>query len=143
MLTLPFHKTPLFRLFIIPDIFFSRPISQNPSVLVTDSHLLNLDVATDQYSTRPTSNCVDNPVFVNKTLVSSPRQDPRFSNLATHNLNSSTQTSDERLCKEFHSLKTLILEIKFDITSYPFPSSHTSYPFALMILKFLTYWFLI
>ena len=57
---------------------FSRPTSQNPSVFSSDSHLLNIDLNTDQYSTPPTPNRVDYPLIVNDTLVNSSRQDPRF-----------------------------------------------------------------
>ena len=67
---------------------FSRPTSQNSTILSSDSHLLNIDLTTDQYSTSPTPNRVDYPLFVNNTLVSSPRQDPRFLYLATHKPNS-------------------------------------------------------
>ena len=51
---------------------FSRPISQNPSVLLSDSHLLNIDLTTDQYSTPPTPNRVDYRLIVNDTLINSP-----------------------------------------------------------------------
>ena len=43
--------------------FFSRPTSQNHSVLSSDSHLLNFDLTTDQYSTPPTPNRVDYPLI--------------------------------------------------------------------------------
>ena len=52
---------------------FSRPTSQNSSLLSSDNHLLNIDLTTDQYSTPPTPNRVDYPLIVNHTLVNSPR----------------------------------------------------------------------
>ena len=53
-------------------------MSQNPSVLSSDSHLLNIDPTTDQYSTPPTPNRIEYPLIVNDTLVNSPRQYPKF-----------------------------------------------------------------
>ena len=62
---------------------FSRPTSQNPCVLSSDSHLLNIDLTTDQYATPNTPNRVNYPFIVNITLVNT-CQDPRFLYLATH-----------------------------------------------------------
>ena len=73
---------------------FSRPTSQNSSILSSDSHLLNIDLTTDQYSTPPTPNRVDYPLIVNNTLVNSPRQDPCFLYLATHKPNSNPHISN-------------------------------------------------
>ena len=57
---------------------FSRTTSQNHSVLSSDEHFLNFDLSTDHKSTPPTPNRDDYSLIVNDTLVSSPRQDPRF-----------------------------------------------------------------
>ena len=67
-LTLLFPNTPLFLPLIIPGTFFSRPTSQNPSVLSSDNHLLNIDLTTDQKSTPPTPNRDDCTLIVNDTL---------------------------------------------------------------------------
>ena len=95
----------------------SQPTSRNPSVLSSDTHLLNIDLTTDQYSTPPTPNRVDYPLIVNDTLVNSPHQDPRFLYLAIHKLNSSTNISNGRRRKEFQRLDTTNIEIKFEITA--------------------------
>ena len=50
---------------------FSRSTSRNPSILSSDSHLLNIDFTTVQYSTPPTPNRVDYPLIVNNTLINS------------------------------------------------------------------------
>ena len=94
---------------------FSRPTSQNSSILSSDNHLLNIDLTTDQYSTPPTPNRVDYPLIVNHTLVKSPRQDPRFLYLATHKLNTNPHISDTRSRKEFLRLEKTSLELKFEI----------------------------
>ena len=111
---------------------FSRPTSQNSSTLSSDSHLLNIDLNTDQYSTPPTPNRVDYSLIVNSTLVNNPRQDPRFLYLATHKLNSNPHISDARRRKEFLRLEDTNLELKFEITvkfhnlsPHPIPS-HTT-----------------
>ena len=96
---------------------FSRTFSQNPSVLSFDSHLLNIDPTTDQYSNPPTPNRVDYPLIVNDTLINSPRQDPRFLYLAIHKPNSYPNISNELRRKEFHRLDNTNLEIKFEITA--------------------------
>ena len=93
--------------------FFSRPTSQNSTIL-SDSHLLNIDLTTDQYSTPTTPNRVDYPLIVNNTLVSS--QDPRFLYLATHKCNSNPHISNVRRRKEFLRLEDTDLELKFEIT---------------------------
>ena len=96
---------------------FSRPISQNPSVLSSDSRLLNIDLTTDQYSTPLTPTRVDYSLIVNDTLINSPRQDPRFLNLATQKLNSNPNISNDRRRKKFHRLDNTRLEIKFEFTA--------------------------
>ena len=93
---------------------FSRPTSHNSTIL-SDSHLLNIDLTTDQYSTPPTPNRVDYPLIVNNTLVSSPRQDPRFLYLATHKLNSNPHLSNVRRRKEFLRLEDANLELKIKL----------------------------
>ena len=93
-----------------------RPTSQTPSVLSSDEHLLNIDFSTDQCSTPPTPNRVDYLLVVNNTLVSNPRQDPRFLYWATYKVNSNTQISDERRRNEFHQLDAANLEIKFEFS---------------------------
>ena len=85
-------------------ISFPERTSQNPSVLSSDSHLLNFDLNTDQYSTPPTANRVDYPLIVNDTLVNSHHQDSRFLYLATNKLNSNTNFSNERRRKNFNVL---------------------------------------
>ena len=60
-----------------------------------DEHLLKIDLYTDRYSTPPTPNPVHYPTIVEDTLVSSPRHDPRFKYLATHNLNSNTNVIEK------------------------------------------------
>ena len=102
--------------FIHNGYLFSRPTSQNPSVLSSNSHLININLTTDQNSTPPTINHVHYPLIVNITLVSSPRQDLQFLYLATQKINYNTQISDERLRKEFHRLDATNLEVKFENT---------------------------
>ena len=121
----------------------SLPISQNPSVLSSDSHLLNIDLTTDQYSTPPTPNRVDYPSIVNDTVINSPRQDPRFLYLATYKLNSNPSFSNERRRKEFHRLDNTNLEIKIEITAkfhnlspHPIPS-HTTVNFKSLPHHFI------
>ena len=67
-------------------LLFTRPTFQNPRVLSSDIHLLNIDLTTDQYSTPPTPNRIDYPLIVTDTLVSNPCQDPRFLYLGTKQL---------------------------------------------------------
>ena len=55
--------------------FFARATSQNPSLLSSDSHLQNIILNSDQYSTNPAPNRVDYPLNFIETLVSHPRQD--------------------------------------------------------------------
>ena len=121
---------------------FSRPTSQN-STIFSDSHLLNIDLTTDQYSTPPTLNRVDYPLIVNNTLVSSRRQDPRFLYLATHKLNSNPHISNVRRRKEFLRLEDANLELKFEITvkfhnlsPHPIPS-HTTVNFKSLPHPFI------
>ena len=90
---------------------FSRPTSQNPSVLSSEEHILNIDLSVDQYSTPPTPNLVDYLLIANNTLVSSPRQDPCFLYFSTSKLDSNTQIFDERRRKDFHRKTTTNLEI--------------------------------
>ena len=122
---------------------FSRPTSQNSSILSSDNHLLNIDLTTDQYSTPPTPNRVDYPLIVNHTLVNSPRQDPRFLYLATHKLNSNPHISDTRRRKEFLRLEEPSLELKFEInvkfhnlSPHPIPS-HTTVNFKSLPHPFI------
>ena len=122
---------------------FSRPTSQNSSLLSSDNHLLNIDLTTDQYSTPPTPNRVDYPLIVNNTLVNSPRQDPRFLYLATHKLNSNRHISDTRRRKEFLRLEEPNLELKFEInvkfhnlSPHPIPS-HTTVNFKSLPHPFI------
>ena len=122
---------------------FSRPTSQNSSLLSSDNHLLNIDLTTDQYSTPPTPNRVDYPLIVNHTLVNSPRQDPRFLYLATHKLNSNLHISDTRRRKEFLRLEEPNLELKFEInvkfhslSPHPIPS-HTTVNFKSLPNPFI------
>ena len=122
---------------------FSRPTSQNSSLLSSDNHLLNIDLTTDQYSTPPTPNRVDYPLIVNHTLVNSPRQDPRFLYLATHKLNSNLHISDTRRRKEFLRLEEPSLELKFEINvkfhnlnPHPIPS-HTTVNFKSLPHPFI------
>ena len=122
---------------------FSRPTSQNSSLLSSDNHLLNIDLTTDQYSTPPTPNRVDYPLIVNHTLVNSPRQDPRFLYLATHKLNSNLHISDTRRRKEFLRLEEPSLELKFEInvkfhnlSPHPIPS-HTTVIFKSLPHPFI------
>ena len=122
---------------------FSRPTSLNPSVLSSDSHLLNIDLTTDQYSTPPTPNRVDYPLIVNNTLVNSPRQDPRFLYLATHKLNSNPHITNTRRRKEFLRLEETSLELKFEInvkfhnlSPHPIPS-HTTVSFKSLPHPFI------
>ena len=122
---------------------FSRPTSQNSSLLSSDNHLLNIDLTTDQYSTPPTPNRVDYPLIVNHTLVNSPRQDPRFLYLATHKLNSNLHISDTRRRKEFLRLEEPSLELKFEInvkfhnlSPHPIPS-HTTVNFKSLPHPFI------
>ena len=146
MLTLAFPNDFHFLLFITVGHLFSRPTSQNTSVFSSDSHFFDIDLITDQYSTPPTHNRVDNSPIVNKTHVTSPRQDPRFLRflyLATHKLTSSTHTSDEHRRKEFHRLDTTNREFKFEITAKfhilrprPIPS-HTNVNFNSIPNPFL------
>ena len=121
---------------------FSRPTSHNSTIL-SDSHLLNIDLTTDQYSTPPTPNRVDYPLIVNNTLVSSPRQDPRFLYLPTHKPNSNPHISNLRRRKEFLRLKDANLELKFEITvkfhnlsPHPIPS-HTTVNFKSLRHPFI------
>ena len=65
---------------------FSRPTSQNSSLLSSDNHLLNIDLTTDQYSTPLTPNRVDYPLIVNHTLVNSLAKIPVFFILPLTNL---------------------------------------------------------
>ena len=122
---------------------FSRPTSQNSSIISSDSHLLNIDLTTDQYSTPPTPNRVDYPLIVNHTLVNNPRQDPRFLYLATHKLNSNPHISDARRRKEFLRLEETSLELKFEInvkfhnlSPHPIPS-HTTLNFKTLPHPFI------
>ena len=122
---------------------FSRPTSQNSTLLSSDSHLLNIDLTSDQYSTPPTPNRVDYPLIVNNTLVNSPRQDPRFLYLATHKLNSNRHISDTRRRKEFLRLEEPNLELKFEInvkfhnlSPHPIPS-HTTVNFKSLPHPFI------
>ena len=122
---------------------FSRPTSQNSSLLSSDNHLLNIDLTTDQYSTPPTPNRVDYPLIVNHTLVNSPRQDPRFLYLVTHKLNSNLHISDTRRRKEFLRLEEPSLELKFEInvkfhylSPHPIPS-HTTVNFKSLPHPFI------
>ena len=119
---------------------FSGPTSHNSSIL-SDSHLLNIDLTTDHYSTHPTPNRVDYPLIANNTLVSSPRQDPRFLYLATHKLNSNPHISNVRRRKEFRRLEDATLELKFEITvkfhnlsPHPIPSHTTVNLFLILLL---------
>ena len=96
---------------------FSRQISQNSSVLSSDSHLIKIDLTTDQYPAPPTPNRVEFPLIVNDTLINSPRQDLRFLYLATHKLNSNPNISNERRHKKFHRLDNPNLEIKLLLNS--------------------------
>ena len=128
VLTLLFPNDLHFLLLLTPVIS-----SRNPSVLFSDSHLLNDDITTDQYSTPLTPICVDYPLIVNNTRVTSPRKDRRFFFLATHKLNSNTHSSDERRRIIFHRLNTTNLEIEFeiadkfhDLSPHPIPSHTTS-----------------
>ena len=123
-------------------LLFSRPTSHN-STSLSDSHLFNIDLTTDQYSTPPTPNLVDYPLIVNNTLVSSPRQDPRFLYLATHKLNSNPHISNVRRRKEFLRLEDANLELKFEITvkfhnlsPHPIPS-HTTVNFKTLPHPFI------
>ena len=127
-MTLPFLNVLLF---LDSGHLFSRPTSHNSTTL-SESHLLNIDLTTDQYSTPPTPNRVDYPLNVNNTLFSSPRQDPRFLYLATHKLNSNPHISNVRRRKEFLRLEDANLELKFEntvkfhnLTPHPIPS-HTT-----------------
>ena len=122
---------------------FSRPTSQNSSILSSDNHLLNIDLTTDQYSTPPTPNRVDYPLIVNHTLVKSPRQDPRFLYLATHKLTTNPHISDTRRRKEFLRLEKTSLELKFEInvklhnlSPHPIPS-HTTVNFKSLPHPFI------
>ena len=128
-LTLLFLSVPLFHPITKLVISFPEPTSQNPSVLSSDSHLLNIDLNTDQYSTPPKPNRVDYPLTVNDTLVNSHHQDSRFLYLATNKLNSNTNFSNQRRRKEFQRLDPTNLEIKCEITAkfhnlspHPIPS---------------------
>ena len=114
---------------------FSRPTSQNPILLSSDNHLLNIDLTTDQYSTPPTPNRVDYPLIVINTRINNPRRDPRFLYLATHKLNSNPHISDTRRRKEVLRLEETSLELKFEInvkfhnlSPHPIPS-HTTVNF--------------
>ena len=105
--------------------------------------MLNIDLTTDQYSTPPTPNRVENPLIVNNTLVNSPRQDPRFLYLATHKLNSNPHISNARRRKEFLCLEDTNLELKFEITvkfynlsPHPIPS-HTTVNFKSLPHPFI------
>ena len=122
---------------------FSRPTSQNSSLLSSDNHLLNIDLTTDQYSTPPTPNRVDYSLIVNHTLVNGPRQDPRFLYLATHKLNSNLHISDTGRRKEFLRLEEPSLELKFEInvkfhnlSPHPIPS-HTTVNFKSLPHPFI------
>ena len=122
---------------------FSGPTSHNSPILSSDSHLLNIDLTTDQYSTPPTPNRVDYPLIVNNTLVSSPRQDPRFLYLATHKLNLNPHISNVRRRKEFLCLEDTNLELKFEIivnfhnlSPHPIPS-HTTVNFKSLPHPFI------
>ena len=122
---------------------FSRPTSQNSSILSSDSHLLNIDLTTDQYSTPPTPNRVDYPLIVNTTLDNSPRQDPRFLYLATHKLNSNPHISNVRRPKKFLRLEDTNLELKFEITvKFHNLSPHPIPPHTTVIFKSLPHPFI-
>ena len=82
-------------------------------------------------------------MIVNDTLLSSPRQDPRFLYPATQKLNSNTQISDKRRGEEFHRLDTTNLEVKFEIFDtfnnfcpHPIPS-HTTVNFKSLPHPFI------
>ena len=122
---------------------FSRPTSQNSSILSSGNHLLNIDLTTDQYSTPHTPNRVDYPLIVNHTLVNSPRQDPRFLYLATHKFISNPHISDTRRRKEFLRLEKPSLELKLEInvkfhnlSPHPIPS-HTTVNFKSLPHPFI------
>ena len=125
---------------------FSRPTSQNSSILSSDNHLLNIDLTTQystQYSTPPTPNRVDYPLIVNHTLVNSPRQEPRFLYLATHKLNTNPHISNTRRRKEFLRLEETSLELKFELNvkfhnlnPHPIPS-HTTENFKSLPHPFI------
>ena len=123
---------------------FSRPTPQTSSILSSDSHFLKIDLTTDQYfTTPPTPNRVDYSLIVNKTLVNSPRQDPRFLYLATHKLNLNPHISDTRRRKEFLRLEETSLELKFEInvkfhnlSPHPLPS-HTTVNFKSLPHPFI------
>ena len=105
--------------------------------------MLNIDLTTDQYSTPPTPNRVDYPLFLNNTLVNSPRHDPRFLYLATHKLNSNPHISNARRRKEFLRLEDTNLELKFEFTvkfhnsSPHFIPSHTTVNFKSLPHPFI------
>ena len=98
---------------------FSRPTSQNSSLLSSDNHLLNIDLRF------PLS------------------KDPRFLYLATHKLNSNLHISDTRRRKEFLRLEEPSLELKFEInvkfhnlSPHPIPS-HTTVIFKSLPHPFI------
>ena len=141
-LTLLFLNVLLF-LLIITLVTFSLAQPLKTPVFFHLSHLLNIDLTTDQYSTPPTPNRVDDPLIVNNTLVNSPRQDPRFLYLANHKLNSNPHSSNARLRKEFFRLEDTNLELKLEITVkfhnlslHPIPS-HTTVNFESLPHPFI------
>ena len=73
---------------MLPENFFSQLTSLKPSFLSSGSHLQNIDLSTDQYSTHSTPNRVDFSSIVNDTLVNHSRQIPQVSYLATNKMNS-------------------------------------------------------
>ena len=89
------------------------------SVLSSDSHSLNIVLTTDQNSTTPKPNRVDYPLIINNTLVTNPRQYPRFLYLATHKLNFSDIFLANVVEKNFNGwiLQTLNLNLKTPLTS--------------------------
>ena len=122
---------------------FSRSPSR-VSTLTSDSHLINIDLDIDQYSSPPTPNRVDYPLIVDNTLVQSPRHDPRFRFFATHKITNHPSISATRRNTELQRLDTNSLQLKFEVTvdfenlnPHPIPT-HTRVRFKTTPHPFIT-----
>ena len=93
MLTMPFPNDLHFLLSVILVLSFLDPLLKIP-VFFLRGLISKINLSTDQYSTPPTTSCVDYHLFAKSTLVTKSSQDPRFLYIATHKLNSTTYFSD-------------------------------------------------
>ena len=129
---------------LVPNFACGHLFTQDISDLSSEHTLINHTLSTVSQSTPPSPRRENYPFLLNGTLISHPREDPRFTFYALHKINTNPTISQNRKNKEIARLQKDKLQIKFEITVeffnlQPHPvSSHANVTFKTTPSPFIT-----